>query len=169
MLLAAMGEGRHRLTRRQRDAVRETLIWNITSACSDLEMSLAQHEDYREARRLRREIEDNVDLLDDLGWKPQDSRASFELTLSRKRLRRVARRLKKNAAKDLFAHALGFFNEPEASQTYERAVIVGRVCVEISEPPDPQIRCTCRHGDVIWGPASEPPQECSNGHPVICS
>lgn len=124
----------HTLTRRERDAVRETLIWNITSASADLEMSLAQYNDYRQARRLRREIEDNADLLDDLGWKPQDPRTSFELTLSRKRLRRIARRLKKSAARDLFAHALGFFNEPEANETYERAVIVGRVCVEILGP-----------------------------------
>ena len=123
--------GQHTLTRRERDAVRESLIWSMTSACSDLEMSLAQHKDYRQARRLRREIEDAAALLDDLGWKPQDSRTSFELTPSHRQLRRVARRLKKSAAKDLFACALGFFEETEANETYERAVTVGRVCIEL--------------------------------------
>jgi hypothetical protein len=122
---------RHTLTRRERDAVRETLIWNITSACSDLEMSLAQHKDYREARRLRREIEDNTDLLDNLGWKPRDSRTSFELTFRVSDYAESRDGLRRALPKDLFAHALDFFNEPEASETYERAVIVGRVCLEI--------------------------------------
>ncbi len=123
--------GRHTLTRQERDAVRETLIWDITSACSDLEMALARHRDYRAARRLWRQLDDRATLLDDLGWKSSDSRTSFELTLPRKQLRRIVRQLKKNIAKDLFAHALGFFEEPEASETYKRAAIVGRVCVEI--------------------------------------
>jgi hypothetical protein len=80
--------GRHTLTRRERDAVRETVIWTITSGCSDLEMSLAQHQDYRAARRLWRQLEDAVALLDDLGWDPDDRREVFELSLPRKRLRR---------------------------------------------------------------------------------
>jgi hypothetical protein len=122
---------RYTLTPPERDAVRETLIWNITSACSDMETSLARHKDYRTARRLWREINDCAALLDYLGWKSEDSRTSFELTLPRKQLRRTARRLKKNVAKDLFACALGFFDEPEAGETYQRAVIVGRVCVEL--------------------------------------
>lgn len=94
-------------------------------------MSLAQLEDYDGARRLRRELDDWAALLDGLGWKPHDSRESFKLSLPRKQLRRVARRLKKSATKDLFAHALGFLNGLDEDETYERAAIVGRVCVEI--------------------------------------
>lgn len=125
---------RHPLTRQQRDAVRDTVIWNMTSACSDLELSLSRCHDYKEARRLRRELEDAARVLDDLGWRPDDARTSFELTLPRKRLLRIARRLKKTAASDLFAHALGFFNSRDEDEVYERAVIVGRVCVEILRP-----------------------------------
>ena len=45
---------------------------------------------------------------------------------------------------------------------------MARLPGEIPEPPDPQILCACRHGDTVWGPASDPPRECANGHPVIC-
>ena len=122
---------RHKLTRRQRDAVRDTVIWNLASVCTDFEMSLVQREDYKHARRLRREIEDAAALLDDLGWEPHDSRESFELALPRKQLRRIAKRLKQSATNDLFAHAIGFLNGLDEHEQYDRAAITGQVSVEI--------------------------------------
>jgi len=122
---------RHTLTRHQRDAVRETIVWSLASLCSDLDMSLGRNADYDGARRLRREFEDAAAVLDALGWRPDDSRMSFELSLPRKQLRRVARRLKKSVTADLFAHALGFLEGPDENETYERLVVVGRVCVDL--------------------------------------
>jgi hypothetical protein len=135
-----MADGPHRLMRRQRDAVRETVIWNLASACTDFEMSLVQREDYKHARRLRREIEDAAALLDHLGWEFQDLRESFELALPRKQLRRIAKRLKQSAANELFAHAIGLLKGLDEDEQYDRAVIVGRVCLEILDGEGPLMR-----------------------------
>jgi hypothetical protein len=130
-----MADGQHRLTRRQRDAVRETVIWNLASSCTDFEMSLVQREDYKHARRLRREIEDAAALLDHLGWQPHDVRESFELALPRKQLQRIAKRLKQSATNDLFAHAIGLLKGLDEHEQYDRAAMVGRVSVEILGGP----------------------------------
>jgi hypothetical protein len=143
---------RHHLTRRQRDAVRETVIWNLASICTDFEMSLVQREDYKDARRLRREIEDAAALLDNLGWEPHDARESFELSLPRKQLRRIARRLKKSATNDLFAHAVGLLKglektsnttEPPSSDGYAWRSLGGEV------PPEASGRLTHWTGKVV--------------------
>jgi hypothetical protein len=54
------------------------------------------------------------------------------------------------------------------SEVLEAYAAMARLPGEIPEPPDPQIQCTCRYGDVVWGPASDPPTKCANGHDVIC-
>jgi hypothetical protein len=54
------------------------------------------------------------------------------------------------------------------SNVLEAYAPMARLPGEVPEPPDPPIYCTCRYGDVIWGPASDPPRECADGHPVIC-
>lgn len=45
---------------------------------------------------------------------------------------------------------------------------MARLPGEIPEPPDAELQCTCRYGDIICGPASNPPRTCVKGHPVIC-
>jgi hypothetical protein len=52
--------------------------------------------------------------------------------------------------------------------TLEAYAAAAQLPGEIPEPPDPPIRCTCRFGDVVTGPASNPPRQCANGHPVMC-
>lgn len=54
------------------------------------------------------------------------------------------------------------------SAVVEAYAAMARLPGQQTEPPDPPIRCACRYGDVVWGPASAPPRECANGHPVIC-
>lgn len=54
------------------------------------------------------------------------------------------------------------------STALEAYAAMARLPGEVPEPPSPQIRCTCKYGDVVWGPASDPPGECANGHSVIC-
>jgi hypothetical protein len=75
--------------REQRDAIYEEVLTDL-SGIGDLWIAFAEG-DYETARRYRRRFEDDMRLLDDLGWENEPGPAAvFELTMSAAVLGRVA-------------------------------------------------------------------------------
>lgn len=120
-----------KLTRKQRDAIREEVVWMLNSACEDFGMCLVQKEDFDDAQRLRQDFEDWSALLDDLGWAADDPRDSFEITLPWERLHRVLRRLREWAGTTMLSHALGSLKGLDEDGQTKRAVIIGEACGDI--------------------------------------
>lgn len=87
------------LDREQRDAVYSELVLDL-SGTGDIRINL-DGDDYDAARRLRRRYEDDMRLLDDLGWEPDQDRDGFEVTMDHDELARVLRRLNRSAGDTL--------------------------------------------------------------------
>lgn len=68
------------LDREQRDAIRDALLTNL-SGVGDIDLML-MNEDWARARRFRMEFEDDMRLLDDLGWARTRSRATACVALA---------------------------------------------------------------------------------------
>jgi hypothetical protein len=79
------------ITRAQRDALYHQLVVDL-GGIGDVSLMLEQG-DYESARRFRREFEDDMRLLDDIGWERDATAERFELTARPKQLARAMRRL----------------------------------------------------------------------------
>jgi hypothetical protein len=79
-----------KLNREQRDAIYGELALDL-SGTGDIRISV-DGEDYDAARRLRRRYEDDMRLLDDLGWEPEQDRDEFEITMDHDDLSTLGRR-----------------------------------------------------------------------------
>ncbi len=79
------------IDRQAREAIYEEVV-NHLSGLGDVHINLRQG-DYAAAKRLRREFEEDLRLLDDLGWAKDERAESFELTMPNDELARVIRRL----------------------------------------------------------------------------
>jgi hypothetical protein len=79
------------IDRQQREAIYEEVI-NHLSGLGDVHINLRRG-DLATARRLRGEFEEDLRLLDDLGWAENERAESFELTMPNDELARVIRRL----------------------------------------------------------------------------
>lgn len=90
------------LSREQRDAIHADVL-NHLSGIGDLFMHVEQG-NYKTAQRLRREFEEDLRLLDDLGWAEDDPAESFELTMPRDQLARAMQRLHDRNAESLRAY-----------------------------------------------------------------
>ena len=88
-----------KLNREQRDAIYGELVLDL-SGTGDIRVNL-DGEDYDAAQRLRRRYEDDMRLLDDLGWEPDQDRDEFEVTMGHDELARVLRRLNRSAGDTL--------------------------------------------------------------------
>ena len=82
------------INRSERDAIYQEVLTDLTGV-GDIDIAL-RNDDYETARRYRRRFEDDMRLLDDLGWEPDQDRDEFELTMPPDGLARVLERL--NAA-----------------------------------------------------------------------
>lgn len=87
------------LDREQRDAVRDALLTNL-SGVGDIHLTL-MNEDWARARRYRMEFEDDMRLLDDLGWGDDEPGERFEVTMEPVALRRLVARLHELASTEL--------------------------------------------------------------------
>lgn len=93
-----------KLNRQQREALYGELVTDL-SGTGDIQINL-DSEDYEGAQRLRRRYEEDMRLLDDLGWEPNQERDEFEITMHHENLARVLRRLNHSAADTLHVYVI---------------------------------------------------------------
>ncbi len=106
------------INREQRDAVYQEIMLDL-SGVGDIFHAL-NGDDYEKAREYRRRFEDDMRLLDDLGWEPERDAYEFELTMPRADLARALRRLSASARSMLHTHIV----EPIEERRYaERALV----------------------------------------------
>lgn len=117
-----------RITTARRDAVYQQITESLQNT-GDLPL-LVEHGDLASARRLAREISDDLQLvLDGLGWGETSSGGEVELDLPAVQLRRTFSRLRERAIEEREAG----FREPTAGgqAPYERALIVIETCDQV--------------------------------------
>ncbi|MGE5281825.1 MAG: hypothetical protein ACM3N0_05805 [Chloroflexota bacterium] len=68
------------ITRAQRAGIYE-LVRNHLAGIGDVVIALEETGDYAAAERLGLEFAEDVDLLADIGWRPDEERESFDLTM----------------------------------------------------------------------------------------
>lgn len=107
-----------RIDREQRDAIYSEIMVDL-SGTGDICIGLGRG-DYDSARRHRRRFEDDMRLLDDIGWEPDPDRDEFELTVSPGQLARALRALTANTRATLHTHIVEAIEEREQ---VERAVV----------------------------------------------
>jgi hypothetical protein len=112
-----------KLTRKQRDAIREEIISDLSELGNFAQIFTKP--DYQEAERYRARFEDGLALLDDLCWEPDTIFPTFEFRrLNPDRLARALRWLQQRATATLTAHVL----KTSADQALaERAAIANDV------------------------------------------
>ena len=108
--------------REQRDAIYADVV-NHLSGVGDIYEKLDVG-DVPYAQRLRREFEDDLRLLDDLGWAEQEPDESFDLTQAPDELERTVRRLRDDATHGLQIATVNQREEQEAAQRYAVAFSV---------------------------------------------
>jgi hypothetical protein len=117
--------------REQREAIYEELMDELTGS-GDI-WTEVQAGKYEAARRTRRRLEDDMRLLDDLGWEPEQDREVFELTMPPADLARALRVLGENARATLQEHVVRPIAEADLAK---RAVIAqtayGNVLAQIA-------------------------------------
>lgn len=91
-----------RIDREQRDAIYAEVMLDL-SGTGDIQIEL-DNDDYDAARRHRRRFEDDMRLLDDIGWEPEADGEEFELSMAADQLARTLRHLNENAHAMLDAH-----------------------------------------------------------------
>jgi hypothetical protein len=102
----------------QRDAIYQEIVLDL-SGVGDIFHAL-NGADYEKAREYRRRFEDDMRLLDDLGWEPEQEADEFELTMPRVDLARALGRLNAGARSMLHSHIV----EPIEERRYaERALV----------------------------------------------
>jgi hypothetical protein len=73
------------------------LVRNHLGAIGDLWIALEQNGDFATAERLGLEFGEDFRLLSDIGWKPDEDRAGFELTMPPHDLAELLKRLHEEA------------------------------------------------------------------------
>lgn len=93
-----------KLNRQQRDAIYGEVVLDL-SGTGDIRVNLDSG-DYEAAREHRRRYEEDMRLLDDLGWEPEQDESEFEITMDYEDLARVLRRLNRSAADTLHIYVI---------------------------------------------------------------
>jgi hypothetical protein len=111
----------------QRDAIYRQILDHLSKA-GDLSL-LVERNDLAAARRLAREVADELQLvLDGLGWGETSSGGSVDLDLPAEQLRRTFARLRERAVEQREASSEGL---AETQTPYERALIVIESCDQV--------------------------------------
>ncbi len=106
------------ISRDQRDAIYQEIMLDLTGV-GDIFHAL-NSDDFAKARQYRRRFEEDMRLLDDLGWEPEREAEEFELTMPGPDLAGALRRLNDSARAMLHTHIV----EPIEERRYaERALI----------------------------------------------
>jgi len=125
------------ITREQRDG----LYWlarNDIGSAGDVWVALEQNEDYAAAERLAIELGEDFRLLHDLGWRPDEGRDVFELTVPSHDLMELLQRLRSDAERLIrgFPHERRSRDEDE---TVNERFRVGRdACAALLTDLDPR-------------------------------
>lgn len=90
--------GTAKIDREQRDGIYE-LVRNHLAGIGDVAVALEDNEDIATAERLAIELGEDFRLLDDIGWRPDEERDVFELTMPPHDLMELLRRLQGDAAR----------------------------------------------------------------------
>lgn len=77
------------------------LVRNHLGSVEELFNALEREKDIAKAERLALDLREDFDLLDDLGWDPDEERESYELTMSPHDLMEVLKRLHDEAGEVL--------------------------------------------------------------------
>jgi hypothetical protein len=111
------------IDRKARDALYEEILTEL-SGSGDVWTEM-QSGDYEAARRTRRRLEDDMRLLDDIGWEPEQDRETFELSMPPADLARALQVLNDNVAATIHGHVVQPIDEAHLVQ---RAVVVQTAC-----------------------------------------
>lgn len=87
------------INRKQRDALYQETVLDL-SGTGDIRLGL-DTADYEGAQRLRRRYEEDMRLLDDIGWEAETDRDEFEITMDPQGLARTLQRLNHSAGDTL--------------------------------------------------------------------
>lgn len=121
-----------KLSREQRDAIYAEIMLDL-SGTGDIQIEL-DNGDYEAARRHRRRFEDDMRLLDDIGWEPKADGEEFELSMPADQLARALRHLNANAHAMLDAHvAEPIDQQRRARQTLIAQTAYGDLLGQLSE------------------------------------
>ncbi len=115
------------ITATQRDAVYEQILGHLSKA-GDLAL-LVERNDLGAARRLAREVSDDLQLvLDGLGWEETSGGGEIDLDLPTEQLRRTFARLRERALeqREASSQELAHTQAP-----YERSLIVIETCDQV--------------------------------------
>jgi hypothetical protein len=118
------------IDRHQRDGLYE-LIRNHLGSVGDLWIALEDNEDYAGAERLGLELGEDLRLLEDIGWKKDGERESFELTMPPPELTGALRRLHTEAEQVLLGAADERQSREEDRETGERYQLGLDACEEV--------------------------------------
>jgi hypothetical protein len=120
------------IDRQQRDAIYEEVTNHLTGL-GDVHINIRQG-DYAAAQRLRREFEEDLRLLDDLGWAEDEPAESFELTMPTDELARVIRRLHASTAGALHDYVLREKDDEQiAARQVAACAAYGTVLARVAE------------------------------------
>jgi hypothetical protein len=124
------------ITKEQRVGLYE-LVRNHLGAIGDVWIALEENEDFATAERLGLEFGEDFRLLADIGWKPNEGREEFELTMPPHDLTEVLRRLHEEAEK-LLVESPGERQSREEDAAFDRRFQTGldaceEVLIELDE------------------------------------
>ena len=100
------------INREQRDAIYFEVALDL-DGIGDLAIAMSKA-DYATARRYRQRFEDDMRLLDDLGWEREQNRDEFDLTMSTPDLARVIGYFNRLLGSSVQAH----LSEPEEGRRH---------------------------------------------------
>jgi hypothetical protein len=118
------------IDRDQRNGLYE-LVRNHLGSVGDLWVALEENEDYAAAERLGLELGQDLRLLDAIGWKRDEERESFELTIPAEALSRLLRRLHGEAERVLLGSKTERQSREEDRETDERYRLGLDACEEV--------------------------------------
>lgn len=124
------------ITKEQRVGLYE-LVRNHLGGIGDVWIALEQNEDFATAERLGIEFGEDFRLLADIGWRPNEDREGFELTMPPHDLTEVLRRLHDDAER-LLVESPGERQSREEDAVFDRRFQTGldaceEVLIELDE------------------------------------
>jgi hypothetical protein len=118
------------ITKEQRVGLYE-LVRNHLGGIGDIWVALEENGDFATAERLGLEFGEDLRLLADIGWKPDENREEFELTMPPHDLTEALRRLHDEAEK-LLAESPGERQSREEDTAFDRRFKTGLdACEEV--------------------------------------
>lgn len=124
-----------KLSREQREAIYAEVVVDL-SGTGDISIEL-DNGDYDAARRLRRRFEDDMRLLDEIGWEPDPDEDEFELSMPPDQLARALRWLGERARATVHTHVVEPITEHAyIARTVAAQAAYGDLLAQLAEQTD---------------------------------